>query len=56
MPVDDPILALVGQPDSPLADAAVWRLTVSTVTPITSDYRRVVFAHPGLERFSFQPG
>ena len=56
MAVDDPILALVGKPGSPLADAALWQLTVSSVTPITADYRRVTFDGPGLERLSFQPG
>ncbi len=56
MAVDDPILALVGKPGGPLADAAVWRLTVSAVTPITVDYRRVTFDGPGLEQFAFRPG
>jgi NADPH-dependent ferric siderophore reductase len=56
MSVDDPILALVGKPGSPLADAALWRLTVSTVIPITDDYRRITFDGPDLERLSFRPG
>jgi NADPH-dependent ferric siderophore reductase len=56
MPVDDPILALVGRPGSPLADAALWQLTVASVTPITDDYRRVTFDGPGLEHLSFRPG
>jgi NADPH-dependent ferric siderophore reductase len=56
MAVDDPILALVGKPGSPLADAALWQLTVSTVTPITDDYRRVTFEGPDLERLDFRPG
>jgi NADPH-dependent ferric siderophore reductase len=56
MSVDDPILALVGKPGSPLADAALWSLTVSTVTPITVDYLRIRFDGPDLERFSFRPG
>ena len=56
MSVDDPILALVGKPGSPLADASVWHLTVSTVTSITMDYRRVVFGGPGLELFGFRAG
>jgi NADPH-dependent ferric siderophore reductase len=54
--VDDPILALVGKPGSPLADTAVWRLTVATVTSITDDYRRVTFSGPGLEQLRFRPG
>jgi NADPH-dependent ferric siderophore reductase len=56
MAVDDPILALVGKPGGPLADAGLWPLTVSTATSITDDYRRVTFAGPGLERLSFRPG
>jgi NADPH-dependent ferric siderophore reductase len=56
MTVDDPILALVGKPGSPLADTAVWRLTVSTVESITDDYRRVTFTGPGLEQLRFRPG
>ncbi len=54
--LDDPILALVGRPGSPLADAALWRLTVSTVTAITDDYRRVTFGGPDLEQLDFRPG
>jgi NADPH-dependent ferric siderophore reductase len=56
MAVDDPVLALVGKPGGPLADAAMWQLTVSAVTPITADYRRVTFDGPGLEQLSFRPG
>ncbi len=50
------MLALVGKPGSPLADAAVWPLTVSLVTAITDDYRRVTFGGPGLDHLSFRPG
>ena len=56
MSVDDPILALIGKPGSPLADAALWPLTVSTVSPITDDYRRLTFDGPGLGQLSFRPG
>jgi NADPH-dependent ferric siderophore reductase len=56
MTVDDPILTLVGQAGSPLADAALWSLIVVGVTSITDDYRRVTFTGPGLERLSFRPG
>jgi NADPH-dependent ferric siderophore reductase len=54
--VDDPMLALVGKPGSPLADAVLWQLTVSAVTAITGDYRRVTFSGPGLEHLRFRPG
>ena len=53
MAVDDPILDLVGKPGGPLADAASWSLTVSTVASITSDYRRVTFEGPGLDQLRF---
>jgi NADPH-dependent ferric siderophore reductase len=56
MAVDDPILALVGKPGSPLADAALWPLTVATAMSVTEDYRRLTFVGPGLERLRFQPG
>ena len=56
MPADDPILALVGKPGSPLADAALWQLTVSAVSSVTEDYRRVTFDGPGVDRLSFRPG
>jgi NADPH-dependent ferric siderophore reductase len=56
MAVDDPILALVGKPGSPLADAALWHLTVVRATPVTDDYRRVTFEGPGLEQLEFLPG
>ncbi len=56
MSVDDPILAMVGKTGGPLADAALWSLTVSHVAPITDDYRRVTFEGPGLEQLVFRPG
>ena len=56
MPADDPILALAGKPGSPLADAALWQLTVSAVSSVTEDYRRVTFDGPGVDRLSFRPG
>ncbi len=56
MAVDDPILDLVGKPGGPLADAALWSLTVSTVASITSDYRRVTFEGPGLDQLRFRAG
>jgi NADPH-dependent ferric siderophore reductase len=56
MAVDDPILDLVGKPGGPLADAALWSLTVSAVASITSDYRRVTFEGPGLDQLHFRAG
>jgi len=56
MTVDDPLLALVGQPGGPLADAELWPLTVSAVTSITADYRRVTFEGPGVDQLRFRPG
>jgi NADPH-dependent ferric siderophore reductase len=56
MPADDPMLALIGKPGSPLADAALWQLTVSCVSPVTDDYRRVTFSGPGLGQLRFRPG
>jgi NADPH-dependent ferric siderophore reductase len=56
MAVDDPILALVGKPGGPLADAALWQLSVSAVNPVTDDYRRMTFDGSGLEQLIFRPG
>jgi NADPH-dependent ferric siderophore reductase len=56
MPVDDPILAMVGQAGGPLADATLWSLTVAHVDPITDDYRRVTFEGPDLGQLVFRPG
>jgi NADPH-dependent ferric siderophore reductase len=47
---------MVGRPGGPLADAALWSLTVAAVDAITDDYRRLTFGGPGLERFAYQPG
>jgi NADPH-dependent ferric siderophore reductase len=56
MTVDDPLFAMVGRPGGPLADAALWSLTVATVDAITDDYRRVTFGGPDLERLAYLPG
>lgn len=56
MSVDDPILAMVGRPGGPLADAALWPLTVCAVAAITDDYRRVTLEGPDLGRLVFRPG
>jgi NADPH-dependent ferric siderophore reductase len=56
MAVDDPLLALVGKPGGPLADAELWSLSVLTVTSITADYRRVNFEGPNVEQLRFRPG
>ncbi len=47
---------MVGRPGGPLADAALWSLTVAAVDVITDDYRRVTFGGPGLERIAYRPG
>ena len=54
--LDDPVLAAVGRPGSPLADAVLWQLTVVSVHSITDDYRRITFTGPGLEDLAFRPG
>jgi NADPH-dependent ferric siderophore reductase len=54
--VDDPILALVGKPEGPLADAALWSLCVSRVTSIAADYRRVTFEGRDVDQLRFRPG
>jgi NADPH-dependent ferric siderophore reductase len=56
MAVDDPILSLVGKPGGPLADAALWSLSVAAVTSITADYRRVTFEGRDLDQLRFRPG
>ena len=47
---------MVGRPGGPLADAALWSLTVDGVDAITDDYRRVTFGGPGLEKLVYLPG
>jgi NADPH-dependent ferric siderophore reductase len=56
MAIDDPLLALVGKPGGPLADAELWSLSVSTVTSIAADYRRVTFEGPNVDQLRFRPG
>jgi NADPH-dependent ferric siderophore reductase len=56
MAVDDPLLRLVGRAGGPLADAALWPLTVQGVESITEDYRRITFGGPGLGALRHQPG
>jgi NADPH-dependent ferric siderophore reductase len=56
MPENDRILAMVGRPGGPLADASLWSLRVRDVLDVAGDYRRVIFEGPGLDEFSFHPG
>jgi NADPH-dependent ferric siderophore reductase len=56
MPEEDRLLAMVGRPGGPLADASLWSLRVREVDDIAEDYRRVTFDGPGLDGFSFHPG
>jgi NADPH-dependent ferric siderophore reductase len=56
MAVEDPLLAMVGRPGGPLAEAAVWPITVRQVEAITDDYRRITFSGPSLGQLSYQPG
>src|ERR1700733_4949052 len=56
MAVDDPFLRLVGRPGGPLADAALWQMTVSGAESVTDDYRRVIFQGPDLGGLKYRPG
>jgi NADPH-dependent ferric siderophore reductase len=52
----DRLLDLVGQPGGPLADAALWHLTVLTADQRTPAMRRIVFGAPGLDSLHYSAG
>jgi NADPH-dependent ferric siderophore reductase len=47
---------MVGRPGGPLADAAIWEMTVVRVETIAEDYQRVIFGGGGLDRLTYQAG
>jgi NADPH-dependent ferric siderophore reductase len=52
----DRLLDLVGKPGGPLADAALWRLEVTSSERISPNILRVELTGPGFDRFSHQAG
>jgi NADPH-dependent ferric siderophore reductase len=52
----DRLLDLVGQPGGPLADAALWHLTVVESGLVTPAMRRLVFTAPGLDKLQYRAG
>lgn len=52
----DPMIAMLGRPDGPLAGASLWELEVVTAGVLTPRMRRVEFTGPNLDDFTYQPG
>ena len=52
----DPILAVLGRPDGPLAGASLWQLEVVSARMLTPRMRRVEFTGPRLDELTYQPG
>jgi NADPH-dependent ferric siderophore reductase len=50
------MLDMVGKPDGPLADAALWTLEVTEAGPLSPSFRRVVFTAPGIADLRYDPG
>jgi NADPH-dependent ferric siderophore reductase len=54
--VPDRLLAMVGQPGGPLADASLWPLQVVAAGPLTPSLRRVVLSAPTLDTLVYTAG
>ena len=52
----DRLLDMVGRPDGPLADAALWDLEVTEAGALSPSFRRVVMTAPGIEGLRCAPG